>query len=128
MAENLFLSIDGLEIEDLEEGDYSAYEKELGVSDRMISGRRVEELRATIWVVTLKYDAINYETMAALNTKLKARRTHELFFLPSTGGTELAHGLFQLMSLPAPKLKRWGAQGPEWGGYSLTFEEVDGHA
>ena len=87
MAENLFLSIDGFEIEDLEEGDYSAYEKELGVSDRMISGRRVEELRATIWVVTLKYDAINYETMAALNTKLKARRTHELFFLPSTGGT-----------------------------------------
>ena len=49
--ENMFLSIDGIEIEDLEEGDYTAYEEELGVSERMISGRRVEEIRATIWVV-----------------------------------------------------------------------------
>ena len=29
--ENMFLSIDGIEIEDLEEGDYTAYEEELGV-------------------------------------------------------------------------------------------------
>ena len=46
---NMFLSIDGIEVEDLEEGDYTAYEEELGVSERMISGRRIEEVRATIW-------------------------------------------------------------------------------
>lgn len=41
--ENMFLSIDGIEIEDLEEGDYTAYEEELGVSElddiRQKSGR-----------------------------------------------------------------------------------------
>ena len=46
MDENLFLSIDGFEIPDLEEDDYTAFEQELGVAERMISGRRIEELRA----------------------------------------------------------------------------------
>ena len=31
--ENMFLSIDGIEIEDLEEGDYTAYEEELGTNE-----------------------------------------------------------------------------------------------
>ena len=66
--ENMFLSIDGIEIEDLEEGDYTAYEEELGVSERMISGRRVEEIRATIWVVEVNFSSIDYETMSRLNT------------------------------------------------------------
>ena len=125
---NLFLSIDGIEVEDLEEGDYSAYEQELGVQERMISGRLIEELRATIWVVTLKYGAIDAETMAALNTKFKASRDHTLFFLPSTGDTELATGTFRLMEPPAPALKSWTGESPIWEEYALTFEEVTGHA
>ena len=76
--ENMFLSIDGIEIEDLEEGDYTAYEEELGVSERMISGRRVEEIRATIWVVEVNFSSIDYETMSRLNTVFKAWSFHLL--------------------------------------------------
>lgn len=125
---NLFLSIDGVEVEDLEEGDYSAYEQELGVQERMISGRLIEELRATIWVVKVKYAAIDAETMAALNRKFRASRDHALFFLPSTGGTELASGTFHLMEPPAPALRSWTGDIPMWEDYELTFEEVTGHA
>ena len=124
---NLFLSIDGVEVADLEEGDYTAYEQELGKAERMISGRRVEELRATIWVVALEYSAIGADVMAQLNAVFKASRKHQLFFLPSTGGTELVNGWFHLVSQPAPSLRRWGADGPQWEGYALTFEEIDGH-
>ncbi len=127
MPDNLFLSIDGLEIADLEEGDYTAYEEQLGTSARMASGRRVEELGATVWVVELKYNSIDADTAAALNAIIKAKRTYELFFLPSTGGTELATGTFQLAALPTPSLQRWTAELPTWGDYSLRFEEVDGH-
>lgn len=127
MAENLFLSIDGYEIPDLEEGDYTAYELELGVSERMISGKRIEELRATVWVVELNFSAIGSETMAQLNAVLKAKREHELFFLPSTGGEELVNGVFHLVEQPAPSLRRWGDDGPQWSDYALRFEEVDGH-
>lgn len=127
MEDNLFLSIDGIEIEDCEEGDYTAYEEELGVSDRMISGRRVEELRATVWVVEVTLDSIDGETMAKLNTELKARRQHQLFFLPSTGGNELVGGLFHLTSQPAPTLTRWWDEQPVWAKYKLVFEEIDGH-
>ena len=125
--ENMFLSIDGIEIEDLEEGDYTAYEEELGVSERMISGRRVEEIRATIWVVEVNFSSIDYETMSRLNTVFEASRRHQLFFLPSTGGTELVQGWFHLMEPPSPSLTRWRDNGPEWAAYKLTFEEIDGH-
>ena len=127
MEENMFLSIDGFEVPDLEEGDYTAYEQELGVSERMISGRRIEELRATIWVVELNFSAIDAETMTTLNTVLKASREHQLFFLPSTGGEELVNGVFHLVEQPAPALSRWDASGPMWSDYALRFEEVDGH-
>lgn len=125
---NLFLNIDGIDIEDLEAGDYSAYEQELGVSERMISGRLIEELRATIWVVKVRYGAIDAATMAALNAKFKASRDHALIFLPSTGGTELASGTFHLREPPAPALKSWTDETPMWEDYELTFEEVTGHA
>ena len=128
MEENAFLVIDGIEIEDLEQDDYTAYEEELGVSDRMFSGRHVEELRATVWVVELRYSSIDAETMARLNVAFKASRRHQLFFLPSTGGTELATGWFHLTALPQPSLNRWrGAEDPVWSDYTLRFEEIDGH-
>lgn len=127
MEEHMFLSIDGFDVPDLEEGDYTAYEQELGVSERMISGRRIEELRATIWVVELNFSAIDAETMTTLNTVLKASREHQLFFLPSTGGEELVNGVFHLVEQPAPALSRWDASGPMWSDYALRFEEVDGH-
>lgn len=125
---NLFLSIDGIEIDGIEEGDYTAYERELGVSDRMISGRRVEELRATVWVVQVDYSSIDADTMETLQTALHATRRHFLVFLPSTGGTELVSGYFHLTAQPTPKLARWfDGTTPEWSGFTLTFEEIDGH-
>lgn len=124
---NLFLSIDGLEIDDLEAGDYTAYEEELGVSERMISGRRIEEVRATIWHVELNISAIDYIQMAELSTKLRSSRRHQLFFLPSVGGRELTSGWFHLVERPRPALEQWQDDGPWWSGYSLHFEEIDGH-
>lgn len=126
-SDNLFLIIDGYEVPDLEEGDYTVYEEELGVSERMISGRRIEELRATVWVVELNFSSITAEAMQTINTLLKASREHELFFLPSTGGDELVNGVFHLVDQPSPSLSRWSEDGPLWSGYKLRFEEVTGH-
>lgn len=127
--QTLFLSIDGVDIEDAGEGDYTAYEQELGVSDRMISGRRVEELRATIWVVEVGLANIDTDTMRILQNVLHSRREHELFFLPDTGNTELVTGKFHLTVLPSPTLTRWrNGEKPAWSGFTLHFEEVDGHA
>lgn len=125
---NLFLVIDGVEIDGIEENDYTAYEEELGVSDRMISGRRVEELRATVWVVQVNYSSIDADTMARLQTALHATRRHFLVFLPSTGGSELKTGYFHMTAQPQPTLSRWNNGGvPEWSGFTLRFEEIDGH-
>lgn len=125
---NLFLSIDGVEIEDAEEGDYTACEQELGVADRMISGRRVEELRAKIWVVEVGISSIETDSLKTLQDQLRSRREHELFFLPDTGSTELVTGIFHLTTLPAPSLTRWRAgEKPTWRGFTLHFEEVNGH-
>lgn len=126
--DNLFLVIDGVEIDGIEEDDYTAYEEELGVTDRMISGRLVEELRATVWVVEVNYREIDSETLEKLTKAIKATRKHQLFFLPSSGGEELKTGFFHLSTLPQPTLTRWlpGTK-PKWSGYTLRFEEIDGH-
>lgn len=125
---NLFLSIDGVEIDGIEEGSYTAYEQELGEVDRMISGRLVEELRATVWVVEVSYGDIDSDVMERLQTALKSTRKHQLFFLPSTGGTELKTGFFHLTTLPQPTLTRWlDGTLPTWSGFTLHFEEIDGH-
>lgn len=125
---NLFLSIDGIEIDGIEEGDYTAYEEELGVSDRMISGRRVEEVRATVWVVQVNYGSILADVMERLQTALHATRRHFLVFLPSTGGEELKTGYFHLTAQSQPTLTRWyDGTTPEWAGFTLKFEEIDGH-
>lgn len=125
---NMFLSIDGVEIDGITENDYTAYEEELGVSDRMISGRRVEELRATVWVVQVNYSSIDSETMMNLQTALHSTRRHFLVFLPSTGGTELKTGYFHMTAQPQPTLSRWlEGTTPEWAGFTLRFEEIDGH-
>lgn len=75
MAEdsNTFLVIDGVPVEDVEADDYSAYEEEYSVSERMISSRRVEELGAVYWVVEVNYSAINIDTLAALQAQLRTR-------------------------------------------------------
>lgn len=125
---NLFLSIDGVEIDGIEENGYTAYEQELGVSDRMASGRLVEELSATIWVVEVSYNDIDADTMERLQTAMKSTRNHQLFFLPSTGGTELKTGFFHLTVQPQPTLTRWlDGTVPRWSGFTLRFEEINGH-
>lgn len=126
--ENLFLSIDGVEIEDVEEGGYTAYEQELGVTDRMISGRLVEELRATVWVVEVAYSEIDSETLKRLQDAMKSTRKHLLFFLPPDGSTSLQSGYFHLTAQPSPSLARWNiGNSPTWSGFTLHFEEVTGH-
>lgn len=125
---NLFLSIDGVQIDGITENDYTAYEEELGVSDRMISGRRVEELRSTIWVVQVNYASIDAETMMQLQTALHSTRRHILFFLPPDGSNEVKTGYFHLMAQPQPTLSRWiDGHNPVWSGFTLRFEEIDGH-
>ena len=127
----VFLVIDGVAIDGIEKGDYSAYEKELGVADRMADGTRVEEIGAVIWVVEVNYGRIDRDTLAQLQTKLRTQREHQLFFLPDTGQNELTSGVFHLVERPQPTVAEFfdddesGAQ--IWEGLSLTFEEVTGH-
>jgi len=125
---NVFLAIDGIEVDRIEEGDYTAYEEELGVSDRMISGRRVEELRATIWIVEVSFSSIDSDVMAQIQTVLHSSRRHLLTFLPSTGGKELISSYFHLTIQPQPTLRSWlEGNTPSWDGFTLRFEEIDGH-
>lgn len=129
MDENVFLNIDGVIVDGIEEGSYTAYEQELGTFERMISGRMIEELRAKVWIVEVSYGDIDCETMQILQSALSANRTHKLTFLPSTGGSKLVSGTFHLTTLPQPTLSRWlPGTTPMWSGFTLHFEEVSGHA
>lgn len=126
--ETLFLSIDGVPIEDVEENGYTAYEQELGTFERMISGRMVKEIRSKVWVVEVSYEDISTETMLSLQTAMRLRKEHQLTFLPSDGRTELITSLFHLTVLPSPTLRSWLPNTtPAWSSFTLHFEEINGH-
>lgn len=125
---NMFLMIDGYEIPDAQRGDYTAYETELGVSARMINGRRVEELRAKIWTVEVNLESIDADQITEINQAMAGKREHFLVFLPPTGGSELISSRFHLADIPSPKLDWWNdGESPVWQGYKMVFEEVEGH-
>lgn len=126
--DTLFLSIDGVIVEDVEENGYTAYEEELGTFERMISGRMVKEIRSKVWIVEISYEDISTETMLSLQSVLKSRQEHQLTFLPSDGTTELITSLFHLTVLPAPTLRSWLPNtNPSWASFTLHFEEINGH-
>lgn len=129
----VFLIIDGVEISDAEAGAYSAYEKELGVSDRMADGTRVEELRGKIWVISLTLDGLDQTNLQTLQAQLRTRREHNIVFLPPTGQTELTSSIFHLTELPQPTLDSFLDDDDDlpdlqmWSSFSVTFEEVRPH-
>lgn len=128
MEENLFLNIDGVNVDGIEEGDYTAYEQELGTFERMISGRMIEELRAKVWVIEVSYGDIDMDTLSLLTAAMSNTRTHQITFLPPNGSTELVSSQFHLTTLPQPTLSRWlPGTTPMWSGYTLHFEEINGH-
>lgn len=128
MELNKFLIIDGVVVDGIEEGGYTAYQQEIGTAERMISGRLVEEIRGKVWVVEVSYSDIDITTMNVLQTVMGATRAHQLQFLPSTGGTELVTSTFHLSTLPQPTLSRWlPSAEPMWSGYTLHFEEIRAH-
>lgn len=128
MDENVFLNIDGVIVDGIEEGSYTAYEQELGTFERMISGRMIEELRGKVWVVEVSYSDIDIDTLSLLTAAMSTTRTHQVTFLPSTGSTELVTSSFHMTTLPQPTLSRWlPGTTPMWSGYTLHFEEVNSH-
>lgn len=128
MGENIFLIIDNIPVDGIEEGGYTAYEQELGVSERMISGRLVEEIRGKVWVVEVSYNDIDVDTMGRLQAAMGGMREHRLQFLPPAGGVGMASGQFAMTMLPQPTLSRWlPGTLPQWAGYTMRFEEVTPH-
>lgn len=128
MDETVFLNIDGVIVDGIEEGDYTAYEQELGTFERMISGRMIEELRGKVWVVEVSYSDIDIDTLSLLTAAMSTTRTHQVTFLPSNGSTDLVTSSFHMTTLPQPTLSRWlPGTTPMWSGYTLHFEEINSH-
>lgn len=130
---SVFLVIDNVEVDDAEAGAYTAYEEELGVSERMADGTLVEEVRGHVWVVEVDLGAMEQTKLQAVQNVLRSRRVHQLFFLPPTGQNNLSTGLFRLTELPKPSLESFLDDDDDepdvqiWNSFSLKFEEIRPH-
>lgn len=125
--EKNFLIVDGVLVEDMESGSLKIYRKDLDVYIRMISGRQVCEKRGWYWVIEADFSDIDTELMERLDAVLMASTNHIITFLPSNGSAATVTGTFHLTSRPAPALKSWQEELPEWSGLSYVFEEVRPH-
>lgn len=127
MNEKTFLIIDGVLIPDMETGSLKIYRRDLDVYVRMINGRLVCEKRGYYWVIEADFSDLDTGLLTQLDAVLFSKESHMVTFLPSTGTTDTITAEFYLTESPAPSLKSWQEELPEWSGFFYRFEEVRPH-
>lgn len=126
-ADKNFLIIDGVLVKDMESGSLRVYESDGDVFIRMVSKRLVCEESWKWWVIEADFSDIDTELLEQLFEVLASKKDHLITFLPSNGKAEIITSEFYLTSRPAPALKSWQDELPEWENVSYVFEEVRPH-
>lgn len=119
------LIIDGIELPEAKNDKYKCYEKELGESIRMISGRMVTEVRANVRVIEYAYDYMGNDLMRRVLAALRARKDLAVRFLDPSGDT-LQQSSFRCTKQPAPQFAFAKNGTGLWHNISFTLEEVEG--
>lgn len=107
-------------------GNYSPVESDLSVQAEMISGRLVEELRGSVWVVSYASTRLTDPVWRALKAVLKGRGSFPVQFLPNDRD-EMVTATVLCTALTEPSFA-WSRDGVAyWTGLSFTLREVRPH-
>lgn len=105
---------------------YRCYPAQLSQAVDMISGRRVLEVRGSVWMIEYQYDYMGNELMRRLNTVLRGKSPFTAAFLPdSTDGYLVSTFLTQSYPVPEYAFSRDGT--PYWHNVAFILREVEVH-
>lgn len=119
------LIVGGVELPEAKNGKYKCYEKELGESLRMISGRMVTEVRQAVKVIEYSYDFMGNDLMRALLAALRSRSDLTARFLDPASDA-MRESVFRCTKQPAPQFAFAKNGAGLWHDVAFTLEEVGG--
>ena len=119
------LIINGTEYPETSHDKYKCYTEDLGESMRMITGRLVTEVRATIVAIEYSYDYFEDARMRRCLGDLRGREDLDVQYLDPETGT-MKSGVFRCTKKPAPTFAFSVAGQARWHNISFTLEEVEG--
>lgn len=121
------LIINGMELPKTSNDKYTAYPDELGVTDTMVNGRMVFEVRGTVWMIEYSYDHMPDTMLRQLLPYLQKKQPVQCFFREPTSD-EMQSGVFLCTSPPRPTVAFFDAEGnPIWHNVKFTLREVESH-
>ena len=80
---------------------YRCYPTELGTQVDMINGRRVFEIRGSVWMIEYEYDYMGNDLMRQVNAVLRSGQSFPVIFLPDNAD-EMSSSTFLTQSFPTP--------------------------
>lgn len=105
---------------------YRCYPTELGTQVDMISGRRVFEVRGSVWMIEYEYDYMGNELMRQVNAVLRSGKSFPVIFLPDNAD-EMISSTFLTESFPTPTFAFARNGVGLWHNISFALREVQPH-
>lgn len=118
--------INNIALPEVRDGNYAAIETDLSVQAEMISGRLVEEIRGSVWVISYSRTRLSNAKWRALKAVLKGRSSFPVQFL-ANDRDEMVTATVLCTALTEPGFA-WSRDGiPYWTGLAFTLREVRPH-
>lgn len=117
------LIIEGVALPEVKLGAYTAVRQPLLQDVDMISGRRVTELRGSVWHLDYSIEYLSVEMYRALMSALRKHTDLQVFFLPNNSD-DLAAGVFLVETAPAPSFACSVDGAGVWTNVSFSLREV----
>ena len=105
---------------------YRCYPTELGTKVDMINGRRVFEIRGSVWTIEYEYDYMGNELMRQVNAVLRSGQSFPAIFLPDNSD-EMSSSTFLTQSFPTPTFAFSRGGVGLWHNVSFVLREVQPH-
>lgn len=105
---------------------YRCYPTELGTQVDMISGRRVFEIRGSVWMIEYEYDYMGNDLMRQVNAVLRSGQSFPAIFLPDNSD-EMSSSTFLTQSFPTPTFAFSRGGVGLWHNVSFVLREVQPH-
>ena len=105
---------------------YRCYPTELGTQVDMINGRRVFEIRGSVWTIEYEYDYMGNELMRQVNAVLRSGQSFPVIFLPDNSD-EMSSSTFLTQSFPTPTFAFSRGGVGLWHNVSFVLREVQPH-
>lgn len=120
------LVINGIVLPETTRDKYSCYPEQLSRQIDMISGRRVNEYRGSVYKISYTYDYMGNELARQVLSVLRSGNSFPVSFLSDEEDTMLT-GTFLTESITSPTFAFSKGGKPYWHNFSFVLREVKPH-